>query len=225
MATRRKLEIKPELSAQRMSHPPNPALKKATAAVNRLRGNGIIAGKVADLGCGKLRHFKQLSALSSELYLVDKETQLTNPHVNGKLHYTVRQFASTKRKFPHRVHAMSSSEFARSRLHLDVIFCIAVVDVVLQEERRLLYCLAERNLRSGGYFVLIAPRNDSSILSRCSKANRYRDGHVFHHHGAATFYKNFRSIFSLVRDCASTGLTLVADLSRYRQVSLIFRKP
>jgi len=83
---------------------------------------------------------------------------------------------------------------------------------------------AYRNLRDNGLYVVILPRNDSSIIRRCTESNRYQDGHVFSHHGVATFYVNFDDQSVLIRLLQRLGFRLLHDLSNYRQVCLIFVK-
>jgi hypothetical protein len=88
--------------------------------------------------------------------------------------------------------------------------------------RRAITEAVAHNLANEGVFVVIAPRNDSSIVRRCTKQNAYLDGHVFKHHGIHTFFHNFKTYDDVLNDCEKVGLFLLADLSRYRQVCLLF---
>jgi hypothetical protein len=118
--SRPKIEIRPEYSAQRKSHPTNVALRNALAFLGRASGNpkrGL--GKIADLGCGKLRHYCLLSE-ARELYLVDTEHQLTTTHVDSGLSYTVCGFAEEERKKGRNVHVKTDKQFASCSLNLDV---------------------------------------------------------------------------------------------------------
>ena len=206
-----------------MSHPPNPAIMWSLNSMFP-KGKPVHRVRIADLGCGKLRHFRILSTIASELILVDSEDQLSRVHKDAGKERTVKGFTesiSNKRKD---VRVMTTAKFSSSTLALDIVFCIAVFDVVLRSVRKSLIQASERNLRKGGRFVVIAPRNDSSILCRCTSKNRYKDGHVFHHHGVTTFFTNLNSIRTIRNDCNKSGLQLDVDLSRYRQLCLIFSK-
>lgn len=193
-------------------------------AIRALQDHKSKLGRVADLGCGKLRHYRILAPRSDELFLIDTPKQLSATHRDGDVSYTIYGFVDAARRRGRRVHVLSSQEFPLAQLKLDVVFCVAVFDVVLLKSRKELTRAAVKNLANGGFFVVIVPRNDTTILRRCSQDNSYLDGHVFWHHGVWTFFHNFRSHDGIVRDCKRAGLSLVKDLSRYRQVCLIFRK-
>lgn len=217
-----KPNIRPEFSAQRRSHPPNPALELAVHSVREVRPGTDGWGRVADLGCGKLRHFDIIAPHSAELFLVDTEEQLSTTHIDAGVEYSVRQVAAGARKHGRKVHALTVSEFATAELSLDLILCVAVLDVVPAVTRSQILKSAARNLKKSGMLIIIAPRNDTTILDRCTPENAYRDGHVFFHHGIYTFFRNFRDHSSIINTAKRLGLTLVRDLSRYRQVCLIF---
>ncbi len=116
---------------------------------------------------------------------------------------------------------LPSVEFAASSLSLDLFVCVAAIDVVLPRTRSEMIRSAARNLGESGLRIVIAPRNDSTILRRCNRDNAYYDGHVFHHHGIYTFYRNFRDHSPIVKICKNAGLELKKDLSSYRQVCLV----
>ncbi len=221
---RAKYDIAAEYSAQRMSHPPNPAIPWAVSSIVDEGQARAARLRIADLGCGKLRHYALLSPISRALYLVDTVKQLHREHLDGRRQYTVVDFAKAASKKGNTVKAVAFHDFEAARLKLDAVFCVAVFDVIVRSLRRRLTRAASHNLRYGGSFVVIAPRNDSSILRRCSRDNRYMDGHVFHHHGITTFYANFRSTATIEADAKAHGLTLENDLSRYRQACLVFSK-
>ena len=181
-------------------------------------------GRVADLGCGKLRHYKSLVSSSDELFLVDTPQQLSATHSDNGQRYTISDVASGARVQRRIVHVMPFDDFAARKLYLDLIVCVAVLDVVLPKVRKELIRSAARNLASSGLGAIVVPRNDSTILSRCGPHNAYSDGHVFPHHGVHTFFHNFRDHLPIVRLCESAGLRLVKDLSCYRQVCLIVEK-
>jgi hypothetical protein len=109
----------------------------------------------------------------------------------------------------------------------DFAICVAVMDVVLPADRISITAAAFQNLRDGGYFSVIVPRNDSSIIKRCNDGNRFMDGHVFKNRGhqQRTFYTNYRNQQELIQMGERAGFELIRDQSIYRQVSLIFQKP
>lgn len=221
MAKPTKIRIYPEFSAQRRSHPPNPALKTALAFLRQARPERKTWGRVADLGCGKLRHYDLLLPCSAELYLVDTEEQLSATHFDAGQEYCVRHVAETAREQGKKVHALSSAEFAVANLSLDLVVCVAALDVVVPRTRSEIIRSAARNLGRSGLLIVIAPRNDSTILRRFSPENAYYDGHVFLHHGIHTFYHNFRDHSPILKICKNAGLVLNKDLSSYRQVCLV----
>lgn len=218
-----KIEISPEYSAQGRSHPPNSAFCCALEFVEKAFERPRNTWRVADLGCGKLRHY-QLLARSRELYLVDTEKQLSTKHTDGENEYTALGVAAKARKTGRFVKAMAANDFAAARLSLDLIVCVAVLDVVLPDVRRALIQIASRNIHYGGFCILVMPRNDSTILSRCRQANRYMDGHIFAHHGTHTFFHNFRTYESALRICRREKLDVFRDMTVYRQVCLVLKK-
>lgn len=222
MSKRQKVDIHPEYSAQARSHPPNPSLETALEMVARRNGNVRKFGRVADLGCGKLRHYRQLAACSHELFLIDTPAQLSAKHVDKGLEYTVRSVAESAMTQRQKVQAMTFEDFSASHLNLDLVVCVAVLDVVLPYVRRALIRAAARNLAPAGECLIIVPRNDSTILRRCGRDNAYSDGYVFSHHGIHTFFHNYRDHKPIARTCANAGLQLLDDLSCYRHVCLVF---
>lgn len=217
------IEIRSEYSAQRRSHPTNSSLREALNLLDQRPEFSKSFGRVADLGCGKLRHFALLSR-ADELYLVDTDRQLRKQHSDSGNTYTVIEVAAAARKEGRRVFVETAEKFAVAQLRLDLVVCVAVLDVVPPATRRTIVKSASRNLRAGGSCVIVAPRNDSTILRRCTAQNTYQDGHVFANHGSYTFFHNFRDHRGLVRLCSANQLELVEDLSIYRQVCLILRK-
>jgi SAM-dependent methyltransferase len=208
-----------------MTAPPNPALKLALKAVAARNGGALNGLRIADQGCGKLRHYRALAPLARELYLVDTDKQLTTPHVDRQRTFTIEEFAAKEREKRFlEVQVLRDREFERSALGLDCVFSIAVFDVVPPDVRLSVIAAARRNLKRGGWFVVIIPRNDSSILARCTQENQHRDGHLFSHHGIQTFYRNFRDTDSVVKWCQARGLQLIEDLSLYRQACILFAK-
>jgi len=212
-----------EFSAQRRSHPPNPALRKALATVAELTGSWNL-GRVADIGCGKLRHYKVLAKRAKALFLVDTEKQIAALHKDGKAQYTIPKIAEQARRRGRQVFAVTVQEFSVLPTTIDLVCCVAVFDVVTRQSRQAITVLAAKKLDANGHLVIIIPRNDSTITRRCGATNQYKDGHVFSHHGLQTFFCNFERYGSVIKDCANAGFALVRDLSSYRQVCLIFCK-
>jgi hypothetical protein len=220
---KKQIEIRSEYSAQRKSHPTNVALRTALEYLSSKYGCWEEIRRVADLGCGKLRHYRLLSDFP-EIFLVDTERQLSNRHCDGDDEYTVREFAEEQCSSDHLVCAKTVEQFAKSRLHLDLIICVAVLDAVLPSVRKSIIESASRNLKARGLFVLIVPRNDSTILRRCNAENSYADGHAFANRGAHTFFCNFKKHDALINLCRRSELDVVQDLSIYRHVCLITTK-
>jgi hypothetical protein len=172
-----------------------------------------------------LRHLNILRAYSDHICLVDQEIQLSRPgdlFSAGRM--SVYEYVQLQVRRGIDLNVVCAEEFQHSALALRLIVNVAVLDVVLPEERVRILDAASGNLAEGGLFVLIVPRNDSSILRRCNASNAYEDGHVFTHHGSATFFANFRDHSPLVAGLESCGLAPVVDLSTYRQVCLIALK-
>lgn len=180
-------------------------------------------GMVVDVGCGKLRHFHSLRQYADELVLVDTRAQIDAVHTDGDLKYTIASFVNAHQGRKHRLRVVAADQFETTLLAADVAFSVATFDIVPGRLRgRMLRAIA-RNLRTDGFFILIVPRNDSTILRRCGPRNRRWDGHWFANRNGFTFYRNFRGTRALVRSVQASGMILEADLSRYRQVCLIFR--
>lgn len=215
------IEIKPEYSTQPFGQKPNPMVKKAIEYLAEERGFGE-DNKVADQGCGALRHLRIFMGYYNEIYMVDTEYQMNRiREIEGK-RTTIIEYVNNLKVENRKLKLVSSKEFLRTNLELDAIFNICTFDVVLPETRREMLEAAKRNLSKGGYFVLIVARNDSSILCRCKEENKYSDGYCFKNHGVYTFYTNFREIKGLVNMASEFSLELVEGLSIYRQACLLF---
>jgi hypothetical protein len=218
-----KILIRSEYSAQRRFHQINPTLPKALHFL--LDGDETKTySKVADVGCGKLRHYDLLSKVSSHLYLIDTEFQLSRLISENGSTYTIKEFIDKEKNRGKRVTLVNSEEFSRKKLRLNLAVSVAVADVVPKETHLSISNSIFKNLRKDGKLLVIVPRNDKSILERCFTLNRYKDGYVFRHHGVTTFFRNFKSTKPLVAECKSVGFKLWMDHSRYNQVCLIFSK-
>lgn len=219
--------VQPAYSAQPSVSRPNPRLEVAIDyLVEQLYDSQDIRElRVADQGCGKLRHLSTLENVFHRIWLIDTEFQLSRRQtLFGTSATSVRDYVA-RATHGNTLVLLTEKEFEASALNLDIIFCLCVMDVVLPNTRSAIIRAAHRNLRKGGLYVVIIPRNDQSILVRCRPGNRYSDGHVFSHPGNVwTFYRNFQSLDSLLEGLEHRGFVLQADLSIYRQVCLIMRK-
>lgn len=73
---------------------------------------------------------------------------------------------------------MDNTEFLASELDLNAVFNICTFDVVMSETRIEMLEAARQNMKEGGNFILIIPRNDSSIICRCKDDNKLLQGCV-----------------------------------------------
>lgn len=218
--------IRSSYSAQPSTARPNPFVASSIDYImnNQLVQKSARLIRAADQGCGKLRHLPILIARCHEVILVDTSEQLGRKQtIFSQNDITVPEYVASMGK-GNRVEAIPAERFAKSALGLDIVFNVCAMDVEVPRIRRDMFHAAVRNLRLGGLLTVVAPRNDQTILVRCTPKNKYLDGHVFRHHGVVTFYRNFKRHAALVALGQENGLTLVADLSVYRQVCLIFRK-
>jgi SAM-dependent methyltransferase len=219
-----RVSIKSSYSAQPSSSKPNSFVEKS---IHYIVDHSLIAKPLqlldmADQGCGKLRHLPVLAKYFRRITLVETTDQLNRTQkIFDVDDVTIAEYIRTTKRKDTRV--ISADQFARTRLALDLIFNVCVLDVEVPHSRQQMFRAAAQNLKQGGLFVLVVPRNDQTILVRCTTENEYQDGHIFHHHGIATFYRNFRDQTPLVKVGAGVGLSVIADLSVYRQICLIFR--
>lgn len=221
-----KFNIRSECAAQASIFQPNRMVRLAIESLCRNKSCKVVSrqSKVADQGCGKLRHLKVLAESFQRIHLVDQQVQLTRKQtLFGKSNTTIIDYVKKKFKNGH-VSIVPSTKFAKTKLNLDVILNACTFDVVTPNSRKEMTIAAYRNLRKGGVFILIVPRNDQNILKRCNHENKYLDGHVFSHHGIHTFFRNFRDHSSLIKNAKKAGFELLQDLSIYRHVCLIFKK-
>jgi len=216
--------ISSEYSAQRRSHPINPMLEIALHERKELRVHAENLGKVADLGCGKLRHFDVLLPESKFLALVDTRMQLSRRHVESGKEYTVEEIAQAAHSEERKVKTYTLSRFVREAPAMDTIVCVAVFDVVPPEVRTQLLKAAARKLAREGVFILIIPRNDSSITNRFSEENGFEDGFLFHHHGLTTFFRNFGDYSDILAEADSFDLAVYRDFTKHRHVCLLFTR-
>ncbi|MBN1885305.1 MAG: methyltransferase domain-containing protein [Candidatus Krumholzibacteriota bacterium] len=216
-------EIRSDYSAQRINAQPNPMFIKL---LSRMSDYSPECARVVDLGCGKLRHLVHLRECYRDITLVDTAHQLSATHKLGSATSTIPMFVDGLRKRKgEKLSVIEFGAFAKAKsLRVHAVFCVAVFDVVPPGTRRALLDATHRHLGPDGLFVLVVPRNDSSILRRCTHDNEFKDGHVFAHHGVHTFYRNFGDSSALAKWIMRRDFDLVDDLSNYRQIGLVMRR-
>lgn len=170
------MRIKPEYSAQASIAKPNPYVETVIRYFKSDLNKNIHKLKIGDQGAGKLRHLPILRKYFKHIFLIDTETQMNK---NQLIFYKKRTIKEYIDKIPNIV-CVSNINFQNRNLDLDIIFNICTFDVVLPNTRREMLLSANKNLKKDGFFILIIPRNDQSILVRCGKHNCYRDGHIFY---------------------------------------------
>jgi len=194
-------------------------------AIQRVKELAQHTTHVADQGCGRLRHLRQLLKAFERITLVDTPLQLgRRMRIDGTIQTIPEYVRGLSRSERKRICIMTTTEFEAAGLNLDAILSVCTFDVVPKHTRTEMAKAARRNLKKNGVYVVIVPRNDSSITRRCTDANRYLDGHIFLHHGIASFYVNFRDHTLLIRFLERLGFRLLCDLSNYRQVCLLLSK-
>ena len=219
-----KVNITPEYSAQRRLHPQNPFMPIAFSFLERFLGSSNF-GNVCDLGCGKLRHLSELQKRATALTLVDTEFQLSRPQREGDNIGTIRDFIlELQKRGRQQITLLNSKEFSKAALNLDVIFLVNVTDVVPARTHLSIIRSAVQNLKLGGLIVIIFPRNDTSIMKRFTTANKFQDGHYFTHGKVTTFIRNITNLDPLTKQLKSTGLKLLHEHVRFRQVMIVMQK-
>jgi len=225
------LRIHSENSAQGTTTNANPLVETVLTKITSEKTYGLDSKgknlKLVDLGCGKLRHLCICSKFANQIILVDTVEQITRTQKFAGTNYTMEQFVQSLGNHRSKITIIATTEFEKQHHNADIVLSVAVMDVVLKGDREQMSRSAFNNLSKGRYFVVIVPRNDSSILKRCSKSNEYQHGNVFNSRGDSnrTFYSNFADHTPLLRLFERIGFRLVDDLSVYRQVCLILRTP
>lgn len=215
--------IQPELSAQGYTAKPSPMAARCHEYALERFGK---SSRAADQGCGRLRNLNALTSGHSSLLLVDTKRQLEHLQLFIDKRQTISEFANSWNSEGNacQLKVMSADQFNDSHLNLDVIYSIATYDVVLKKTRKQMAGAASQNLKKGGLYFIVAPRNDSSILQRCSSKNSYQDGYVFKRNGMHTFFCNFKDQTDIIDMVELMGFTLEEDLSIFRHATIAFRK-
>jgi hypothetical protein len=221
-------KIQPEYSSQGTTSKPNPFVKIVLDKLINEKRYGLKGQlKIVDLGCGKLRHLNILNNYSKHVILVDTKVQIDRVQKLGNMTGTIKQYLQNIDLPGAAIKVIETRSFELQSNKVDVILSIAVMDVVLMYDRIQMTKAAFNNLRSGGFFVVIIPRNDSATLINCTKENQYEDGFVLKNrgHNIFTFYKNYWDINNLLELFIGNGFHLVDNLSVFRHVCLILQKP
>jgi len=217
--------LRTENSAQGTKSKPNPFVKLTLETLTKDKNSGLDANiKLVDLGCGKLRHLEISSHYAKKITLVDTNYQVERLQKFDGTTNTMQGYISSLKC---NATIVTIDEFSQQNNNIDVILNVAVMDAVLSKTRRFLAKSARRNLRKHGYFIVIVPRNDASILINCTLKNRYQDGYMISKKGTdfKTFYSNFRESTALHKLITTCGFDLYKDFSNYRQICWIFQKP
>jgi hypothetical protein len=214
--------LRPEDSAQGSRAKPNPLVGPTLERITELVPSPRL---LVDQGAGRLRHLGQFLSVADSLVLVDTELQLSRRQsLCGVPKTTVFDVVEGLRGAGHSIEALAADEFASTALGADGIISLCVYDATLPRTRKEMSIAAAQNLRPGGLYFVIVPRNDSSITARCNNGNALADGHTFCRGESCTFFRNYRDHSSLVRLIERAGLRLTSDNSSYRHVWLQFEK-
>lgn len=218
------LDLRPEDAAQGARARPNPYVAASLPLIGARHGE-LESLTVVDQGVGRLRHIEILSSSFGCVYAVDTKLQLNRCQRLFGVRGRIREIHRLRDGQLAHVRPLSAAAFQRTRLGADAVFSVCVYQAVPEATRIQVALAALRNLRPGGTYVVIASRNDASVLRRCTSANRAEDGHVFTRNGALTFFRNFRSATPLVDLLVECGFQLVHNHSRYRHVWLVLQRP
>jgi len=216
--------LRSENSAQGTKSKPNPFVKLTLKMLTKDKNSGLNANiKLVDLGCGKLRHLETYTPYAKKIILVDTKYQVERLQKFDGIANSMQGYISSLKS---NATIVTIDEFSRQKNNADIVINVAVMDAVLSKTRTFLVKSAYRNLRKHGYFVVIVPRNDASILINCSADNRYQDGHLISKKGTdfKTFYSNFRDSTALNKLITNCGYKSYKDYSIYRQICWIFQK-
>lgn len=218
--------LRTENSAQGTNSKPNPLVKKTLDILFKEHIKGINTKiKLVDLGCGKLRHLKIYAPYTKSILLVDTEHQINRKQKFGGITTTMQDYIRSI-NIGVETKLIPINKFSKQKHKVDIILNVAVMDAVPPKIRYTLISSASKNLKTNGHFIVIVPRNDSSVLINCTEENSYQDGYLIKKKGTKyiTFYANFRNPHGLYKMIVSHGFTLKRDISNFRQICWIFTK-
>lgn len=214
-----------EDSAQGSDAKPNPLVLPSINQVLQALGPGSGTARVADQGAGRLRHLRLMAASFRSLYIVDTPVQVNRRQrllgVHRRNYHDLAEEWSTQAR---KVTVTTSDEFLSSSLGLDFVLSACVYNGMPLVVRSELAAAASANLRVGGWYIVIASRNDRSVMRRCTDSNRHEDGYVFTRNGSTTFYVNFSDERQVADEIQRHGFSLESNRSRYDYVWLTFRR-
>jgi len=216
----------PENSAQGTNTKPNPFVRFTLELLTKKGAHNLRKKpKIVDLGCGKLRHLKILTAFTNNIILVDTNHQINRVQKFEGTLSTMKDYVK-KTYTTQRIRILGIDEFEDRNENADIIYSVAVMDAVLKKSRVQIVNSACSNLRHMGFFVVIVPRNDSSILEHCKIENKFEDGYFIRNRGQKkyTFYANFRDHLPLLHIIQSKCFKLIHDNSTFRHICWIFQK-
>lgn len=146
----KKIKISPEYSAQPSVAKPNSLLE---IAIQYILNKNLVRSKllkIADYGCGRLRHFHIFLKYFDVIYLVDTEFQLSRLIKLFGKKTTIKQYIANI-KTSKKIEVLNNYEFESSKLNLDIVFSIAVFDVVPPKTRTNMIKSSYENLKKGGF--------------------------------------------------------------------------
>ncbi len=219
---KRNISISSEYSAQGRNHSKSPGLIRLLSRSSIMRNIGE-QNCIVDYGCGKLRHFDLLIKLANEYYLVDTKEQLTRVHTESGLSFDFNEYIENNSNGSI-CKIFNNKEFEKISLKADIVFSIAVADVIPLNDYSKIIADSYTKLKRGSYFVLVVPRNDTSILRRCTQENLYEEGHLFPRGKYFTYIRNYRDPKPLIDKFEETGFSIIEDLSIFSQICMIFKK-
>ncbi|MFA5228990.1 MAG: hypothetical protein WC446_04500 [Candidatus Paceibacterota bacterium] len=214
--------INSEYSAQGRKHSISPGLIRLINKSSILKNIGN-KNRVVDYGCGKLRNFEQIIKFAKELYLVDTKIQLLRNHTEQGKKFDYLDFLKNNSNGVI-CRIIDNINFQQLNINCDIIFSIAVADVIPLDSYSNIIKDSYNKLRKDGFFVLIVPRNDTSILRRCNKENSYKCGNLFKKGKYYTYMRNYRDSKPLYNEIEKYGFCLEEDFSFYNQICAIFQK-
>ena len=118
-----KYNISSEYTAQASIFQPNRMVKLAIGSLYHDKGCKVVSkhSKVADQGCGKLRHLGILTGFFQRIYLVDQHSQLARKQtLFGNSNTNIVDYV--KKKFGNgHISTMPSTKFSKTKLNLDLV--------------------------------------------------------------------------------------------------------
>lgn len=205
-----------ELSARPMDAAANPALPVLIARLEELLG--ARPWRLADQGCGRLRHLEILRRLG-RLYCVDIGERLdARTELQGS-QTTVRAFVGALGDSG--VSVVDAEAFAESRLGLDVVVNVATLDIVPPRERYAILAAARRNLAEAGRLAVIVPNGNEWIREKHAEAEPHEDGFAYRKKGVWRFFRQYTHVDDVGALLDGAGFRVEADLSDDERFALV----